>query len=159
MLVVWHTGSVGGAVALPLTYGGTDVSSYSDKNGRDKEQRKDRKVASQHDAAFRGYVNVQLTEDQKAAYVPWSESASLWEVLEASVSDGVQFSLKLDPKGHGYLAAATQRRNSSPNAGLVVTARGSSAGTAWGRLLFILAYLGHTERWEQTQPVSDPDRW
>jgi hypothetical protein len=75
------------------------------------------------------------------------------------VGDGVNLSLKLDPKGGGFLASATQRRADSPNAGLVVTARGRDAATAWGRCLFCLALLGHKERWEDTQPLANPDRW
>lgn len=132
---------------------------YADKNGKEKPARASKQVGGKHDAEFRGYINVQLDADQKAAYDKWSQSASLWEVLEASVASGVNLSLKLDPKGDGCLASATQRNPSSPNAGLVVTARGRDAGTAWGRVLYILALLGHKEKWEDTQPMADPDRW
>jgi hypothetical protein len=135
------------------------VAGYSDKNGKDKPAPKTPAVAAKHDAQFRGYINVQLDDVQKEAYDKWSQSASLWEVLEASVESGINLSLKLDPKGAGCLASATQRNPSSPNAGLVVTARGRDAGTAWGRVLYILAILGRKERWEDTQPLANPDRW
>lgn len=135
------------------------MAGYSDKNGKDKPARKSVELATQYDAPFRGYVNLQLNDVEKALWEKWSASASVWEVLEASVADGVQISIKLDPKGAGYLASATQRRNNSPNAGLVVTARGKDAGIAWSRVLYCLAVLGRKERWEDTQPVADPDRW
>lgn len=117
------------------------------------------KVGESYDATFRGYINVALSDEQKEAFGKWGASSSVWEILEASVSDGVNLSLKLDPKGDGYLASATQRRVGSPNAGLVVTARGKDASTAWGRCLYILAILSHKERWEDTQPLANPDRW
>jgi hypothetical protein len=135
------------------------MNSYADKNGKDRPSKRTRKVGTGYDAEFRGYINLQLTDEQKLAYVKWAESSSLWEVLEASVSSGVNLSLKLDPKGHGCLASATQRAEASPNAGLVVTARGKDAGTAWGRVLFCLALLSHKDRWEDTQPLADPDLW
>lgn len=135
------------------------MSGYSSKNGKDKPAAKSGAVAEKYDAAFRGYVNLNLSAEQKATYDKWASSASLWEVLEAQVADGVNLSLKIDPKGTGFLASATQRRSGSPNAGLVVTARGRDAATAWGRVLFCLALLSHKERWEDTQPVADPDRW
>lgn len=127
--------------------------------GKEKPARKPGSVGVQHDAEFRGYVNVNLSDEQKANYDAWAQGQGYFETLEASVASGVNLSLKLDPKGGGYLASATQRNPASPNAGLVVTARGRDAVTAWGRVLFILTYLGHKERWEDTQPMADPDRW
>lgn len=117
------------------------------------------KVDAAADAAFRGYVNVNLDPSLKEDYNAWVQTEALWVVLESAVSDGVHLALRADPKSAGYLASATQRRASSPNAGLVVTARGRSASLAWGRLLFILEHLARKPRWEDTQPVADPDRW
>jgi hypothetical protein len=130
-----------------------------DTDGSDFSPRKPKSVGGTMDAQFRGYVNLNLSDDQKAGYEKWSTSASFWEALEFQVGEGVNLSLKLDPKGDGYLASATQRRAGSPNAGLVVTARGRDAATAWGRCLFCLTILSKHERWEETQPLANPDRW
>lgn len=127
--------------------------------GKEKSSSKSGSVGVQHDAAFRGYVNVNLSDEQKASYGSWAEGQGYFETLEAAVESGVNLSLKLDPKGGGFLASATQRNPASPNAGLVVTARGRDAVTAWGRVLFILTLLSHKPRWEDTQPMADPDRW
>lgn len=132
---------------------------YGSQNGVDKPERKPAAMGGGLDAAFRGYINLNLTDEQKAAFEPWSASASVWEALEFHVGDGVNLSLKRDPKSEGFLASATQRREASPNAGLVVTARGGSAAVAWGRVLFCLTILGKHERWEDTQPLANPDRW
>jgi hypothetical protein len=131
----------------------------NDRNYKEKPARKPSAVGTGDDAQFRGYVNLSLSDEQKASYEAWAASASIWEALEANVADGVNLSLKRDPKSEGFLASATQRRSASPNAGLVVTARGRDAATAWGRVLFCLAILGRKERWEDTQPVANPDRW
>lgn len=111
------------------------------------------------DAPFRGYINVNLSAEQKADYEPWSETDGIWVALEKAISDGIHLSLRTDAKSGGCLASATQRNPKSPNAGLVVTARGRSAAVAWGRLLFILDMLGKYKKWEDLQPVADPDRW
>lgn len=132
---------------------------YGDQNGVDKPARKQNKVVDDYSAEFRGFINLALDEGQKSSYAGWAESASLWEALEYQVADGVTIFLRIDPKSDGFLASATQRRSASPNAGLVVTARGRDATTAWGRVLFCLTILSHKEKWEDVQPMADPDRW
>jgi hypothetical protein len=132
---------------------------YGDQNGKDKPARKPGSVGGDYSAEFRGYINLNLDEAQKAAYADWAASASLWEALEFQVGDGVNIAVKIDPKSEGFLASATQRRASSPNAGLVVTARGRDVVTAWGRVLYCLTVLSRHERWEETQPLANPDRW
>lgn len=128
----------------------------------DGENRRGRKAASASEtwnAAFRGYLNYTPTDPERSNFEAWCESASLWDVLQASVEDGVHLTLKWDAKQSTYLASGTQRREGSPNAGLVVTARASEAWKAFARLLFSLARLGQSARWEDVQPMTNPDRW
>jgi len=125
-----------------------------------KDKRKDKEEAREtFSAEFRGYLNYTLSPEEKELAGQWIESSSLYEMLHYSVSDGVQFSLKWEYKQECYLASATQRRASSPNAGLVVTARAREPWLALARLLYILALLNKSERWEDVQPLADPDRW
>jgi len=116
-------------------------------------------VAGLYDAPFRGYINLNLSADEKAGYDEWAAGSTLWDVLDVQAADGVNLAVKVDPKGDGFLASATQRRAASVNAGLVVTARGKTPTVAWGRLLYCLAILSRSESWEETQPMADPDRW
>lgn len=132
---------------------------YSSKNGKDKPARGAGKVGGGYDAAFRGFINVNLSEDDKARFEAWFASASFWEVLKGQVADGVSVSVKVNQRDGGFIASAQQRRADSPNAGLVVTARGREPDVALGRVVFILALLSHSERWEDVQPMADPDRW
>src|SRR3954462_12338537 len=133
--------------------------SYGSQNGVDKPTRKQDKVGSLDGADFRGYINLNLSDEQKEAYVLWAASGSFWEALEYNTGAGVNLSLKRDAKGGGFLASATQRDSNSPNAGLCVTARGKDATTAWGRVLYCLTILNRKARWEDTQPLANPDRW
>lgn len=135
------------------------VKPYGSQNGVDKPSRKPSKVGEGYDAPFRGYINVNLSAEQKAVFLGWADSQSVFEVLERSVSSGIGIAVKRDPKGTGFLASATQRAENSPNAGLVVTARASGSWLAVARCLFCIAVLDHAERWEDVQPLADPDRW
>lgn len=135
------------------------MAKYGDQNGKSKPARKPSGVASTDGAAFRGYINLTLSQADKEAFAAWGNSSYASETLEEQIADGVNLALKRDPKGEGFLASGTQRRADSPNAGLCVTARGNSAALAWWRLVYCLYILSAHERWEDTQPLADPDRW
>jgi len=135
------------------------VSNYADKNGKERPAKSSNKVGKGYDAPFRGYINLNLSDEQKTAWLTWSEGSSFWVQLDAFVASGVNIAIKVDPRGQGFLASATQRSEASPNAGLVVTARGRDASVALSRVVYCLVLLGHKERWEDTQPLADPDRW
>jgi len=132
---------------------------YGDQNGKDRKDARQLPLMGGYDAKFVGYVNYTPSADEKAVFDEWCDSASFWETLHASVEDGVNLSLKVDAKNSCYVASGTQRREASPNAGQVVTARASEPHKALARLLFILAILGRKESWSATAPVNDPDRW
>lgn len=135
------------------------IGRRGDTDGEDKPSRKRKHVGKGFDADFRGFINLSLNDAEKAAYDQWAEGTTIWDVLEAQAADGVAVSVKVDPKSGGYMASATQRREDSTNAGLVVTARGKTAATAFGRVIYCLAILSREESWEATQPMADPDRW
>jgi len=135
------------------------MGAYDDKVRAKGQQAGDRKAEKADDAPFRGYINLNLTPEQKSSYEEWSKSGAVWERLEVEADAGIHLSLRRDPKSGGFLASATQRSKISPNAGLVVTARGKEAWVAWSRMLFILDLLSAYKKWEDCQPIADPDRW
>jgi hypothetical protein len=110
-------------------------------------------------AEFRGYINLSLSDEEKSAWEAWSVTPDVWACLDAQVEQGVNIAVKRERATNGYVASATQRDPSSPNAGLCVTARGRGAGVALTRVLWCLAVLGRSDRWEDTQPLANPDRW
>lgn len=110
-------------------------------------------------AEFRGYINLSLSDAEKAAWLAWSVTPDVWDCLIAQVAQGINISVKREKGGESFVGSATQRDATSLNAGLVVTARGRDAGVALTRVLYCLVVLSRAERWEDTQPVADPDRW
>ncbi len=130
-----------------------------DTDGQNKPARSKGSVGGVDDAQFRGYINLDLSVEQKAMYPAWAASGSYSQALAGFVEDGVNLSVKRERKTGGFVASGTQRDPNSPNAGLCVTARAKDPETALGRLLFSLTILSREERWENTQPMSDPDRW
>lgn len=116
-------------------------------------------VGAGYDAAFRGYINLNLTDEQKEAWSSWAETSHPAAWLESAVADGVNIALRLDAKSGGFLASATQRREDSPNAGLCCTARARDPHAALSRLLYCIALLSEGETWEKVQPLANPDRW
>jgi len=146
--------------ASPTTHEDTVKERRGDTDGGNgKPSGKQKQVGESYDAVFRGYINLNLNETEKALYEAWVVSDAYWATLEREVADGVNISLKIEPKQGGFLASATQRRVGSPNAGLVVTARGRNATIALGRVVYCLAVLERSPAWEDTQPMADPDRW
>lgn len=132
---------------------------YATKNGKEKPVNKSRALGKAEEADFRGYINLNLSPEEKEAYLSWAEPNTVFTVLGNAVEDGVHLSVRGDRQTSGYIASATQRRASSPNAGLCVTMRASDPVKALGRLLYGLAILARSERWEDTVPLADPDRW
>ena len=106
---------------------------------------------------FRGFINVDLSDDQKAAFPAWFDDLDFPGTLSWYCGDGCILSIKQDGKGHGYMASCTQKRPDSVNAGLAVTARASEALLALERLVYMLAILG--DDWEASQPIANGDRW
>ena len=133
--------------------------SYADVNGKAKPARKPDQVGAGIDAAFRGYINLTLSEGERAGLDTWVAEGSFEPVFNAHVASGINYAVRLDPKSGGFLASATQRDVKSVNAGLCVTARARDALTAVFRCCYTVAILDRTERWEDTQPLADPDRW
>lgn len=108
-------------------------------------------------AQFRGFINLDLSDKQKADFPAWLDSIVQADFMDVVCTDGLVLSVKVDAKSGGYMASATQKREGSVNAGLACTARARDTVTALQRLLYTLALLG--EDWEAKQPVANPDRW
>lgn len=106
---------------------------------------------------FRGFINLDLSDQQKAEFPAWFDSQDFGEALSYHAYSGVVLSVKVDTKSGGFMASATQKNVDSVNSGLAVTARASNALTAMERLVYVLALLG--EDWEATQPRAQGDRW
>lgn len=133
---------------------------YGEQNGKEKPTRKSGEVGAGDDVAFRGYINLELSAEDKERFGSWLASDAATSMFDAAVTDGCHLSLKRDPKtAGGFLATATNRRADSPNAGLCVTARAKEPQLALWRLVYCLELLYTTGHWEDRQAVANPDRW
>lgn len=110
-------------------------------------------------AEWRGFVNVNLSADQKAQYDDWAHTEDVWLSLAEATATGCQLGLKWAAAESCFLASLTQRTTGHVNAGLCVTARSTSADKALLRVLFLYRLLGSDGPWEAVQGVADPDRW
>lgn len=131
----------------------------NDKKAEGKPAGKSNPVGDMYEAPFRGYVNVNLSEADRRDFDVWEQTTAVWDVLEAAAADGIRVSVKWSPKEKCFVGSATQLRSGSPNAGLVVTARGRTAGKAFSRALYCVFFLGTEKPWEVKVPIADPDRW
>jgi len=111
-----------------------------------------------YNADFKGYINVNLSEEQRDQLPAWLEGTDISQLCKAWCATGIVLSMKLDPKTGNFMASATQRNEQSQNAGLAVTARANYPTKALHRLLYILGILGQG-RWEDVQSMADPDHW
>lgn len=132
----------------------------NDRKQSEREARKEqRKAEARGVAPWRGYINLDLSRDDKEQFEAWVHTGEAWEVLAACVDAGYVVSLKANPNGGGSLASVTQRAAGHVNAGLCVTARGGTADVALFRVMFLVLRLTVEGSWEDVAPVSDPDRW
>jgi len=137
------------------------LNAMATTKAKENGMREGEKVAPRMDhynADFRGYINVNLSEEQRDHLPLWLENADVEKFCKAWCATGLVLSMKLDPKTGNFMASATQRNEQSHNAGLAVTARANSPVKALQRLLYILDILG-AGKWEDVQPMADPDRW
>lgn len=111
-----------------------------------------------YNAPFKGYINVNLSDEQKDRMPAWVDSVEMDELVRFWCISGCVLSMKLDPKTGNYMASVTQRKEDSPNAGLAVTARAGHPVKALYRLLYVLDILGGGA-WQEQHPMADPDRW
>jgi len=54
-------------------------------------------------ADWRGFVNIELNNSQKAQFDDWVATGESWEVVDGAVAAGCNLSLKSDGRGSGFL--------------------------------------------------------
>lgn len=93
------------------------------------------------DAKFEGFVNVNLTGDEKAEFAGWVETADFAGLLSFVVEEGNVLSVKAGKEGKGFSAAVTCRWAKSTNAGWCVNMRADDPLKACWRVLFVVCVL------------------
>jgi len=132
----------------------TDEQKQMRKDARAKVEAK----LSEKDADFLGFLNVNLSDEEKAQFASWVSSAPVGELLTDLLDDGNVVSLKQDKKGKGYAAAITQRWAGSPNAGYCINMRADEPVKALTRMLFVVSVvLG--EDWKESNALRGDSDW
>jgi len=123
---------------------GTDVSDGHEQN--------------RYTAEFKRFANVELNKDDKERFIVWASDNNFFEVMEKHCALGRTFNVKRDFKQRCYLATSLERDTKSANAGLMVSARGSSPDIAQWRLLYILDAFFADKEWDSYVDISG-DVW
>lgn len=91
-------------------------------------------------ANFVGYVNVTLTEEDRADFEAWSNDRDLLDTayIEA-LADGYQFTTKFDAGNDVYMVSVSTWDRSKADAGIIYTGRSDNPATALAKSLFVLA--------------------
>lgn len=127
-------------------------------HGKARAARKRLPLGPDVEAPFRGFVNVNLTDAQKADFETWQSVVDVGAHLDHWCATGLVLSLKRDRNGGGFQGAATDRNPASVNAGLCVTMRGRSVYVALLRVLYVLdSVLG--QDWEAYLASQGEDKW
>lgn len=91
-------------------------------------------------AEFVGYVNLTLTEKDKADYESWSVDADLVSDGYLSALDlGYQFSIKLEQGKETYMCTVSQFNAGKPDSGLIYTARSNSPDGALLKGIYVVS--------------------
>lgn len=94
------------------------------------------------------FVRIELTEQEKNSYRQLLESGEFDEIpLDEWLASSYKVSLSADGEGGGVVASITSVYSDSPNAGLVLTARGRSAVSALAVLTYKDRYLAGEDGW------------
>lgn len=84
-----------------------------------------------------GFVNVQLTDDERtAALLDYADPDTLWDTLVVSLKDGYKVTLSCDAETNSYCAALSGTNCGKPNEKLTLTAWGDSETDALKYLLY-----------------------
>jgi hypothetical protein len=117
-----------------------------------------RKKPVQDVIPFRGFVNVNLTAEEKEEFHPWSEDKDLGKLLSDVCLMSYVVSVKEDKKNTCFSAAVTDRNPDSVNAGLCINMRADEPVVALWRLMYVL-YAILPGDWEKDNAKRVGDRW
>lgn len=97
------------------------------KQDNPEPRRKGKGSTKQEKVTWLGFVEISLTEEDKAAIVdmPLNDKAA-FDFIEGMVEDGYKVSFSEDTAHSSFIASATGQRPGNPNAGYTLAGRGPS---------------------------------
>lgn len=131
------------------------------KNGGRADNSTKRKEGAK-EFTFRGFVNVNLTEQEKAKFDVWAtDDELLAEALRTTVASVGKVSLSYDAFAPCYIASITVQAVGLPDRGLCVTARSADLTKAINRVLYCYWVIadGDLESQYIAKPTQYSDEW
>ncbi|HET8671976.1 MAG TPA: hypothetical protein VFM05_15575 [Candidatus Saccharimonadales bacterium] len=126
-------------------------------NGSNASRKSGTPLAGRQDN-WGGFINVRLSEEDKAAFAVWSadRGGSHWSDFAEYLAKGFKFSLSYDPDGDFYLATFTAEGKELIGVDLrcCLTARAPEWETAVSLLMFKHEVLAH-ENWGSYRPAEN----
>lgn len=109
------------------------------KRGRKStEQRSDNKKERVDVVAWKGYINVSLTEAQKRAYAAWVNDPDLFEnALVLALRDGYKLSVDFQVRENAYRASFYCQNPDLPEAGYCLSIFTAEYGLSLHKLVYI----------------------
>jgi|SRR5215208_2572185 len=109
-------------------------------------------------APYKGFVNFNPSQSQKEDFSEWADATDFWETLDSHLRLGRKFGVTQDKDGKTFCATLMERDVTSPNAGLIATARALRPDVAAWRLFFYVGEL-FPKDWNTIEGLSQSDRW
>jgi len=134
-------------------------SSYADINGRNdvKGRGGSKGAATGLEASFVGFVNFSPSDEQKSEFAKLAATEVLWQDWAKVLAAGLKLTVSWNAKEECYTAFLFERREASPNAGLMVSGRGGAPVDAMLRAVFYVTYCLPAE-WARPV-VGGGDKW
>jgi len=113
---------------------------------------------AQQNPNFRGFINVNLTEDLKRFIKsqPFSADtfeANLWEYIQI----GYKFTFSFDDYQHCYQCIGTHQDKEHADYGILLTGRGSSPMKAFKQWMFVVTEIIGERSWGDMLAPQAPD--
>jgi hypothetical protein len=110
------------------------------------------------DTSFKGFVNYDISEQEKAEFEVWSATVLIDDVLAATLVDLKKLSVKFLEKEKCFAAFLFDGNGASMSAGYILSARAATPVRAMYRVLFLDELLG--DNWlEHAVRSPSADRW
>lgn len=90
------------------------------------------------DASFKGWVNVDLSPNDKEQFVEWQAHEDWGGIMNVHMTRGITYSVKYDADNECYLAKAFHADKEHVSGGYAVTMRARDGVTAFARCVYVV---------------------
>lgn len=113
-------------------------------------------TSPQTNSSFRGFINIQLSDEDKAIIKATSYEMAEWSAdLDKWVDNGFKFTFSDDSYNHCFQVIGTRQQSDHEDFGILLTGRGSTAIKAFKQWVYIQTRLIGELTWsEMLKPIN-----